>query len=317
MNVLLVTHTDQNQHLILPAVVEELRKLNARVRARLVHDGEPRLRHRLWTLGLATTVISMRAVATQPQKRFLPRWATIWQQLPLNKIEECRVLDSAGFRVPKWTTMSPGSEPDMSQFPEFVVVKPAEGKNGALVRIIRRSNVRWACLSTRSTLTGTDCASESLIVQEYVHTGPWPISYRVGTVFGEPIYALRVIADRSRPPIEGNPSSSRAFAGRTIVASSKGCSMDCSVPEDVIELGKHVHRAFPMVPVLGIDIVRERGSGRLYVLEANVWGGIFHLTSPIYRRIRREFGIDLQTQFGGATAVARGIARRLEAHGSW
>jgi hypothetical protein len=317
MNLLLVTHTEQNQHLILPAVVQELRKLNEGIRARVVNDVEPRLKHRVWTLGLPTTVISMRPVATQQQKRFLPRWATVWQQMPLNKIDECRVLEGAGIRVPKWAATREGWEPDLSGFREFVVVKPAEGKNGALVRVMRRARVRWGCLTTPSILTGTNRASEALLVQEYVHTGPLPTSYRVGTVFGEPIYAFRFVADRARRPFESVPLHSKDFDGRNIVASSKGCSLDCSVPEDVIELARQAHRAFPTVPLLGIDIIREHGSGQLYVLEANVWGGTFHLTSPVYQRILRESGIDLRTQFGGAAAVACGIARRVQAGGSW
>ena len=69
--------------------------------------------------------------------------------------------------------------------------------------------------------------------------------------------------------------------------------------------------AFPTIPLLGIDILRDSVGGQLDVIEVNARGWTFHLSSDNYYRILSETGLDLRSQFGGATAVARGIARRL------
>jgi D-alanine-D-alanine ligase-like ATP-grasp enzyme len=83
------------------------------------------------------------------------------------------------------------------------------------------------------------------------------------------------------------------------------------VPDDVIEFSRQVHRAFPDVPLLGTDIIREHTSGKLYALEVNSFGWCFHLTTSLYDDLLQNNDIDLRKQFGGAAAVARGIHRRL------
>ena len=304
MNILLVTREDENQWEIFPQVAEELRRLG--VRCCLVREVKPQLKHRFWTVGLPTTIISF-----LPLRRFIPSWGTIWQQEWLGKIKECELLDQAGIPVPKWRAVYPDSEPNLAGFSDFVVVKPNRGAYGAYVRVMRRGKVRFRPLSVR----GKE-PSEALIAQEYIHTGPWPISYRVGTVFGEPIYAWRVQASRDREPFDSSKQGSEFFMGRSIVASSKGSStFDLEVPEDVLALARRSHRAFPTIPLLGIDIVREASSGRLFVLEVNSNGWTFNLTSETGRSIQWESGFDLFTQFGGAKTIARGLYRRLS--GDW
>ena len=91
--------------------------------------------------------------------------------------------------------------------------------------------------------------------------------------------------------------------------------MSGDVPEDVLALARRAHEAFPTVPVLGVDIVRDAATGALSVLEVNVTGGCFHLTSIAVGRIQREHGIDTRRQFGGAAAVARGIHQRIQQGG--
>ena len=303
MNVLLVTRVDENQHEVLPEVAEELRRRG--VRCRLVHEVKPQPKHWLWTLGLPTAIVSF-----LPLRRFIPSWGTIWQQEWLGKIKECELLEQAGIPIPRWRAVYPGTEPDLSGFSDFVVVKPNRGAYGAYVRVMRREKVRFRPLSVRG-----QAPSEALLAQEYIHTGPWPVSYRVATVFGEPIYAWRVLSDRSREPFDTSKKGSEFFAGKVIVASSKGCTFDVDVPEDVIELARQAHRAFPTIPLLGIDIVREASSRKLFVLEVNSNGWTFHLTSETGRSIQRDSGIDLFTQFGGAQAVARGLTGRLTGDG--
>ena len=303
MNVLLVLHTDENQHLVLPDVAKELNVLG--VRSRTLWDVEANLKHRLWTLGQTTAVVSFLGL-----KKFKPGWATLWQQEQLTKIGEYEILCRAGIPTPKTKPLYQDSEPDLSDFDEYVVVKPARGGCGAFARIMRRGKARWRPLEVDCIGSGVN---DALIVQEYIHTGPWPTSYRVATVFGEPIYALRIMADRKRRPMEyvKERVDAHMFAGHSIVASSKGCTMDAHVPDDVIDFARRVHLAFPTIPLLGTDIVREENTGTLYALEVNANGWTFHLANKLKEEIQRDFGVDLYSQFGGPKAIARGILNRL------
>ena len=303
MNVLLVTTWDEDIYLC-HEVGAELQRLG--VRARLVHDVKPRLKHRLWTLGVPTKVVSM-----VPLVRFTPPWAEVWQQINYDKIQEYTILERAGLPVPKWAPVYEGKVPDLSGFDPYVVVKPAWGGRGAFVRVMRREKVAYRPFKTK--IMGV--VSPALVAQEFIYTGPYPISYRVGTVFGEPIYMFRSVAKNLQPPFIGDRFDAQFFSGKSIVATVKGCMRDEEVPEDVIELAQKAHGVFPDIPLLGIDILRDVRSGKLYVGEVNACGRTYQLSLEPSRVSLTEFGIDYDKQFGGIKAVAQGIYRRLSWNG--
>lgn len=300
MNVLLVRTHDPDQDSIWPEVVRELRRFG--VRARAVWDSNPHLKHRLWTLGRPTYVIALK-----PIRRFAPWWAEILQQVRCDKIQEYEWLDRSGVPVPRWTAIHQGDVPNLSEFGDFVVTKPAAGCRGAFVRIMHRDRVRWRYLN----LEHRRGESTAIIVQEYIHTGSRPVSYRVTTCFGEPYYAWKTTAAASRLRFEEGLKGAHFFAGKSIVSTGEGCTMDPEVPSDVIQFGTRVHEAFPDIPLLSIDIIRDDRSGALYVLELNTAGLIMVATPQSMSRIKHDFGFDPCVQFGGAKAVARGIYNRV------
>jgi hypothetical protein len=301
MNILLVRNNER-QDSVFAEISLEFRKHG--VRSLAVWDLLPTFKHRLWSLGSPTTVL-----AFHPLRRFFPSWADIVQQVNYHKGQEQTRLESAGIQIPKWKMICQGESPDLSAFSSFVVVKPSYGARGAFVRIMRRDRVRWREFNVENRRN----QNNDLIVQEYIHTGPWPSSYRVATVFGEPNYALHITASHDRLPIEYNPLGDLSmFAGRSIVASSKGCKFDEDIPDDVFDFAKEIHlRAFPDVPLLASDIIRDFNTGTLYALEVNTAGLSVLMVPSVEERIRREFNIDVSTQFGGAKAIARGILKRF------
>jgi hypothetical protein len=303
MNVLLLKYWVEDMHELLPDVIKELKEIGPEHRYRLVHDVKPSLKHMLWSLGKSSAVISFR-----PIDKFKPNWAQVWQQEWITKAEEYKRMEAFGIPVPKWVLVTKDHMPDLSEFSDFVVVKPASGAFGAMVRVLKKIRVQWQSFEIKKNNT----VSDQMIVQEFIHTGPWPSTYRVGTCFGEPYYTWRVTADKSREPFDETQTGKEFFTGKTIVSTSKGCVKDKEVPEEVLEFAKNVHRAFPNIPLLGIDIVRDYKTGKLYVIEVNASGGHFHLTTDLHRSTMDEFGFNLREQFGGVKAVARGIYNRLK-----
>ncbi len=303
INVLLVTDWDKDVFRF-SEVARGLRNLG--VRARIGHDVDPGPKHWLWSLGIETKVISM-----LPLKKFLPKWAEIWQQKHYDKIQEYELLERAGIPVPKWVPVYKGQNPNLSKLGEYVVVKPSLGGRGAFVRVMRRDRVSYRPIATDA-MAGK--VSPALIAQDYIHTGAWPINYRVGTVFGEPIYMFRSMAEANRLPFFGSSFDANFFAGRSIVATAQGCSRDGEIPEDVIDLAKQAHQAFPDVPLLGVDIVRDIMTKQLFVLEVNACGRTYQLAREESERNLNHFGLDLYGQFGGIQAVVRGIYRKLLTH---
>ncbi len=304
MNVLIVKHYPENQHEILPQVIEELKKLNGGHRYRLIHDLKPNLKHFLWTLGQPTCVVSFYRL-----RAFKPQWATIWTQEALTKSQEYEILAQAGIAVPRWAKLTSNYKPGLSAFSDYVIVKPDWGCCGAMIRIRSKNAVKWEELPKLEKANSR--ISEDLVVQDYIHTGPWPVSYRVGTVFGEPIYAWRTIGDKTKPPFEDRKRNARFFNGRSVVSNTKRSLFDAEVPEDVIQFAGKVHAAFPSIPLLGTDIIRDADTGKLYALDMNTSGNTFHLTSDTGKNIAKDFDLDLRGQFGGAKAIAHGILNRV------
>ncbi len=306
IKVCLITNKKEHHEELFPQIVEELKNLGGNYSFRLIPGENPSLQDWIWSLGPKTIVISIHL-----ENRFHPFWAKEWHQLNIDKIQEYETLERGGFRVPKWALLTKEKQPDLSNFGKYVVVKPAKAGKGAMVRIIRKTRVKWEPVEIKF----SRAIEETFIVQEYVHTGRWPVSYRVGTIFGEPVYKMRITADKSRRPLDydgvGTPE---IFSGKTIVASSKGCVVDANVPQPVIELAKKVHAAFPDVPLLGTDILQDEAAGDLHILEVNATGFTFHLTSDLGKRMKEEFNMNFSSHFGGARAVARGLHQKLQEH---
>src|SRR5262249_39011601 len=146
----------------------------------------------------------------------LPVTGRIFCGFPLSKSEEYRALEKAGIPVPRWVVLEKGEPVDLSRFADYVVRKPEYGGLGAEVVIVRKARVRWKEITM--TRTGT---SSNPLVQEFIYTGPRPISYRVNTLFGKVLYSVRYEASADRPELAGIHDFRRQ-AGLSIVASARG-----------------------------------------------------------------------------------------------
>jgi hypothetical protein len=211
--------------------------------------------------------------------------------------------------VPKWELLTERSRPDLSAFGPYVVVKPDLGGKGADVRIYRRHRVRWKPREARS---GAGRGNDDRIVQDFVYTGPWPTSYRVVTLFGHALLCFRIQVSRMRAPLQGRYGFTPEWSkGRgSIVSNGRGCNIELEVDREVIDFAEKAHAAFPDIPLLGFDVVREQPSGRLYVLEVNAGGSTWHFSTQDVLRLRREKGIDPYGQLDGLQVAACVLADR-------
>lgn len=223
------------------------------------------------------------------------------------KRQEYAALDRAAVAVPQWALLTADTEPDLSGFGPYVVVKPDLGWRGAEVKIKRRGRVRWTGPANHQ---GTP---SDWIVQDFVYTGRWPVSYRVTTLFGHVIHSWRAEASHDQRPLAARHDFA-ATGGHSIVSSHKGCTFTLEANEDVLELARQAAGAFPEIPLLGVDVVRDADTGRLYVLEVNASGYVWHFSSKAGWSIQQEFDLDLESQFDGIRKSAMILiseARRL------
>jgi hypothetical protein len=246
-----------------------------------------------------------------PIRFFRPPRGTVFQGRMLSKRQECEALDRCGVPVPRWARLTRDAAPDLSAFGDYVVQKPDRGGRGADVRIVRKERVRWRPPTTDlvRTQVGEDC---DWIVQEFVYTGPHPVSYRVASLFGEPLWALRQEADTSRRPLRHRCEFDQG--GISIVSSGRGCVFTPVDDPELFAVARRAHGALADVPLVGVDILRDAETGKLFVIELNAIGLTWHLTSPIGRRVQEQFGFDLDTRFDVRRRAAKVLADRVRAH---
>jgi len=236
--------------------------------------------------------------------RFNPPRGTISAGFPLSKTEELDALVKAGIPVPDYVQVTEHHRPDLSHLGAYVVTKPDRGGRGAYVRIMRHSRVKWEPTETR--VSGK---TDSLLVQKFVYTGLWPVSYRVTTLFGKTLWSYRAEASHDRRQLQSDLNF-KAEGGLSIVATGKACTMELSNDPEVIAFAEKAHAAFPDHPLLGIDVIREQPSGKLFALEVNSSGYVWHFSSPMGLAFQSEFNINLESQFDGIRKAAQILATK-------
>jgi hypothetical protein len=222
---------------------------------------------------------------------------------PLSKSEEYRILERAGIAVPRWVVLERDTQLDLSGFGPYVVRKPDYGAKGAEVQIVRRGRIRWKPIVTASAGLST-----RLLVQEFVYTGRWPVSYRVNTLFGQALYCVAITANSARQALEGPED----FDGRgdqrgsvSIVSNARDSSAAFCADADIIAFGERAAREFPDVPLLGVDILKSALTGELLVTEVNSMGHNWTFGPEFAATIR----LDVEQQFDGVRRAASILAK--------
>jgi hypothetical protein len=181
---------------------------------------------------------------------------------------------------------------------------------GAFVWIHRTGKVRY---KPPETFPEGHPGREGLVAQHFVYTGAWPVAYRVLTFLGRPLTASRYDGRRDMAPLQSSEGF-RASGGRSIVANAMGCTISLTDDPEILEMSRRVHAAFPDVPSLGIDLIRDANSGLIYVLEVNPSGDSWALSSKPGRAIQAQFNIDFYKQFGALDIVCEASVDAARRH---
>ena len=83
---------------------------------------------------------------------------------------------------------------------------------------------------------------------------------------------------------------------------------------DLLKLAADAYRAMPEVALQACDIVREKVTGRLYLLEVNPGGGTWMFSSESSANYKQSLGTsDLTTEFNAFRTIARVLVERTRA----
>jgi hypothetical protein len=239
------------------------------------------------------------------------RGGTVYCGRILGKDVQLRRLADIGIATPKTATFTSLRSYDPAEWGEYVIVKPNNANSGDGVKLVRTIDLA----ARHDELTAG--VNDQLRVETYIDHSEdgYPSEYRVMSMFGRVLYCARNRWGARRPPladIAADPSG---------IIASNGAAMGghirtlCNDPE-IIALGERAHRAFPESPVIGVDIIRDSQSGRLYVLEVNPHGAVWHLSSAFARKIDPEYVRDRYAQFNALDRAADLLIERTRADAS-
>ena len=308
-NLILIASPNIGRWSTFETIAGHVREAAPDVHPTIIHPMQANIFKRLSLLGRPTMIFSCSKL---PRRCFGFR-GKLFQGGAIPKSEELARLQDKGFSVPRWACMTRDRTPDLTGFGPYVVMKPEYGCQGADVKIKRTGRVRWTRPKTRQAAK----QKNSWLIQDFIYTGQWPVSYRVTTLFGEVLWSWRVTADQKRRPLArryGFRDGGDQGGGLSIVSSGRGCTFQLNSDSEILSLGQKVHGVFPELPVLGIDIIREQPSGKLFVLEVNSPGRTLHFSSSAGLSIQEYAGFELAAQFDGLRKAGRVLAEQTRIH---
>lgn len=243
-----------------------------------------------------------------PLWQYRPAGGRVYAGKPMSKMEEHQYLAMAGLPTPKTARLRRDSVLDPAEWGDYVVVKPAHGSFGRDVHLVPTAE---AIARYDEIVDPKDGIS---LVQSFVeHVDPEgrPTTHRVLVLFGTPLYALRSCWSEPRPPL-----AEIAKPGGLLAANvgAKDRLRELIDDDAMLALASRAAAAVPDAPVLGVDILKETGTGRLIVLELNSAGTVWHLSSETgKRRYTDKFRQSLYEQFGALDIVADRLIEKTRA----
>jgi hypothetical protein len=239
---------------------------------------------------------------------------------PITKTEQQKTFLENKVPCPHSEEFRLGMFLDKELYGDFVILKPAD--------LTKTSHGENIFLYKRDVLQGMDAeefkiscsgmSPEEFIVQRYVHTGKSPHCIRVGTFMGKAILSYDIKVRKKNFCMETD-------GAEYVVASNSGeRDRRLFFDENVIKLAERVHSAFPSVPLLGTDIIKDCETGEYFVLEVNAGGNTWTFSSKFHEETQESLGKHydpesheaaklggtiLKNQFGAFNIVARELVR--------
>jgi hypothetical protein len=183
----------------------------------------------------------------------------------------------------------------------LVIVKPSYllATFGQGIELWRTRNVRYR--PPQAFPDGHPGRLAPMIVQRFIDCG-YPMSCRVLRFFGEPVFSY---CRESTIPLSLD-AEKQIFEQSEYMPMQPNRRTYLRRDADMLRLAADAYRAMPQIALQGCDILRERETGRLYLLEINPGGGAWMFSNDGAPGYREALGIsDLTAPFDAFHTMAR------------
>jgi len=218
--------------------------------------------------------------------RFLPLKGALVHARAIPKLDQFARFRSTGITTPETERFKPGHTYDEARWGEFVILKPLSlgmTSSGSGVRLMRTR--RLANIQGPAELASIVGSNAPVLVQSFIDTGENPTSWRILTLFGRPLFSMKFWSPLKRPSLTSDdPAIESAIVETKHPELKKKFGMEelreLTFRQDILDFASQVAKAFPNIPVQGIDIVEDLPTRTLHVLEINGGGNVWHISSP-------------------------------------
>jgi hypothetical protein len=245
---------------------------------------------------------------------FRPLRGKVYAGKPIPKLEQMARFAAAGLPVPAFAELTPGLVLSEQVFGSHVVVKPGYSlaSHGQDITLMRREAVRYQ--PRNSFPPDHPGRLGAMFVQRFVDTGPLVKHYRVLTLFGQPLFAYHNTSLVERPPLDAVDDILAKVTVKARLQTGAAKTRLTQEP-DVLALASRTYAPLREIPLHGVDIIREHGSGKLFVLEVNPGGNTWIFSKPVSAiRLKEALGTDdLTEQFDAFTTAAKVLIERTRA----
>ena len=270
---------------------------------------------RLWSLPAVTIGLGTSAGG------FTPERGDILSNKPISKLDQTAILQAKGVATPRTAKFDFRATYDPAVWGEFVLLKPAPlvlTSDGNHVRMLRTRRLNE--IKSPQQLADMLGTSAPILVQSFVDTGSRPSCWRVLTLFGHALYCMRTVSPVERPPlsapdevIENASVVSKHIDWKGVYDYAQILSL-VSEPR-VVEFARRIAACFPRIPLLGVDILEQDGTGELFALEVNAGGNVWHFSSKGAASGRAAIDRDARiAQFGAWDVAARALVEACETY---
>lgn len=214
-------------------------------------------------------------VSFGPVGRFIPPRGPIFENRIVSKIDQYRRFRAHGVETPHSAPFRPGMDLDPAEWGPFVILKPLDPKDtsgGKYLQVFRTQS-----LSGRALPPDHPSNLVPMLIQRFIDSGEHMTSHRCLTLFGAVLYCKRSISPRLRPPLDSPDHVIEAMPAEPVRSELK---IDLFEDAELFAFAGRMAEAFPGHPILGCDILREAGTGKLYAIEINGGGNVWHFSSP-------------------------------------
>lgn len=204
----------------------------------------------------------------------------------LGKIIEYDGFVAAGVPIPKAIPFQLGDTVDPEEWGPYVVLKPTHLSLG--VGVLLMPTKELLNLNPSHIPAGHPLASEPYLLQRFIDTGPYISSYRVLCLLGVPLMCYEAT---NLEPIHYPETIAEAFDCSPFAATVSERRRTLVVDEEVNAFAVKAFAAHGNLPLQGLDIAREVGTGQLYVFENNCGGNVWSFSktdSNPYRAFGRK-----------------------------